>query len=362
MASLDSLPSDQKAVLSLVLQRGQSFDQIAALLFIDRASVRRRALEGLDALGPETSIDPLRRGLIADYLLGQLPPAVASSVYASLASNPSERAWARVIAAEIAPLATNPPPEIPAAGAAPVPEPVDRDPADRYGDNAQLGPAAVVSPAGAKGAAGASDAPIPASYPPVGERARNRRTTSASIPASSRRGGAILLGLILAIVIVVVVVLLLTGGSSKQPRSQTSAEGTTSPTSTVASASASSTTVTPVYQINLSSPTSTKGREGAADVVRADGKLGLVLVAEGLAANTKNAYGVWLYNSKTGAADFLGFYNDQVTSTGKTKGALTAEKLLPADATQYNELLLTLETAESPTKPGTIVLQGTFAE
>ena len=52
MASLDSLPADQRAVLQLVLQRGRSYDDIAKLLSIDRAAVRQRALAALDALGP----------------------------------------------------------------------------------------------------------------------------------------------------------------------------------------------------------------------------------------------------------------------------------------------------------------------
>ncbi len=306
MASLESLPADQRAVLSLVLQRGRSFDEIAGLLFIDRAAVRQRALAGFQALGPETSVDPLKRGLITDYLLGQLPPAIADRVYQSLADNPPERAWARVIAAEIAPLAVNPLPEIPA--------------------------------------------------PPGSE--------AASTPPSSRRGGAILLGLIALAIIVVVVVLLATGGSSSKPKTPTKLGATPTATSaTLTGTSDSSTSVTPLHQINLISPTGIKGRDGVADVVRANAKIGIVLVAEGLTPTAKNAYGVWLYNSQTGAGHFLGFYDHQVTDTGSTKGELEVETPeLPANATQYNELLLTLETAENPTKPGTIVLQGTFAE
>ena len=56
MASLESLPADQRAVLQLVLQRGRSYDDIATLLSIDRAAVRQRALSALDALGPQTGV------------------------------------------------------------------------------------------------------------------------------------------------------------------------------------------------------------------------------------------------------------------------------------------------------------------
>ncbi|HEX8977133.1 MAG TPA: sigma factor-like helix-turn-helix DNA-binding protein, partial [Solirubrobacteraceae bacterium] len=113
MATLENLPDDQRAVLQLVLQRGRGYDEIARLLSIDRAAVRQRALHAFDALGPQTGVADQRRALITDYLLGQLPPGVATDVRERLATSPSERAWARVLAAELAPLASRPLPEIP---------------------------------------------------------------------------------------------------------------------------------------------------------------------------------------------------------------------------------------------------------
>src|ERR1700688_2598583 len=98
MASLDSLPADQRAVLQLVLQRGRSYDQIADLLSIDRAAVRQRALQALDSIGPQTRVPPERRALITDYLLGQLPGGVSGDTRERLAESASERAWARVVA------------------------------------------------------------------------------------------------------------------------------------------------------------------------------------------------------------------------------------------------------------------------
>ncbi|HWK18761.1 MAG TPA: sigma factor-like helix-turn-helix DNA-binding protein, partial [Solirubrobacteraceae bacterium] len=105
MATVDSLPPDQRAVLQLVLQRGRSYDDIAELLSIDRAAVRQRALAALDALGPQTRLAPERRALITDYLLGQLPGPVSDDTRNSLAGSAGERAWARVVASELAPLA-----------------------------------------------------------------------------------------------------------------------------------------------------------------------------------------------------------------------------------------------------------------
>ena len=113
MTPLDDLPAEQRAVLELVLKRGRTYDEIAALLSIDRAGVRQRALTGLDALGPSTSVPPERRALITDYLLGQLPERVSEQVAQRLATEASDRAWARVIASELSPVAATPLPRIP---------------------------------------------------------------------------------------------------------------------------------------------------------------------------------------------------------------------------------------------------------
>src|SRR5438105_1511739 len=116
MPSVQSLPPDQRAVLELVLRRGRTYDEIAQLLSIDRAGVRQRALSALDALGPDAGVPAERRALITDYLLSALPPRVTEQVRDRLAQSPGERAWARVIAAELEPIASRPLPDIPAAG------------------------------------------------------------------------------------------------------------------------------------------------------------------------------------------------------------------------------------------------------
>ena len=115
MASLETLPADQRAVLQMVLGRGRGYEEIGKMLSIDRAGVRDRALAALDALGPETSVPDLQRHLITDYLLGQLPAGVAEQTREHLSSSPTERAWARVVASELAPLASEPLPEVPSA-------------------------------------------------------------------------------------------------------------------------------------------------------------------------------------------------------------------------------------------------------
>jgi hypothetical protein len=329
MASLDSLPADQRAVLQLILQRGRSYDDIAQLLSIDRAAVRERALAGLDALGPQTRVPPERRALITDYLLGQLPPRVSDELRDRLAQSASERAWARVLAAELAPLAAEGLPEIPAEA------PGSREPVA----------AAVAPPA-------AADAPDdePAPRIPPDHGVPDRPPDGA--PRSSRVGGAVLLaaGALIAIIVVLVIVLTNNGSSS---RTSSASASTPSASSTPASTPTISTTPKVVSQINLISPTKGKAA-GIADVLRQGTSTGIAIVASGLQANTKHdAYAVWLYNSATDS-HILGFVNPGVGANGK----LSTAGALPANAVHYKNLIVTLETQASPKAPGTIVLEG----
>jgi hypothetical protein len=329
MASLDSLPPDQRAVLELVLRRGRSYEQIAELLSIDRAGVRERALAALDALGPQTGVPAERRALITDYLLGALPRRVADEVRDRLAGSPSERAWARVVASELQPLASAPLPEIP------VKAPREAAPE----------PATAAAP---EPAAAAPDRPVRERRPP---RARGG---SPAGPRVSRTGGAVLLAAGAAIVIAVVLVLVLNGGSSKKPASA-AARSTTSPTTTPKT---SGTTPQVVSQINLNPP-SGGAAKGIAEVLRQQGKTGIAIVAQGLTPNSKkpaNAYAVWLYNSPTDSK-ILGFVNPGVGSNGRLQTAGG----LPTNANHFQKLLVTRETQSNPKSPGTIVLEGALS-
>ena len=334
MASLETLPPDQRAVLELVLRRGRSYDQIAELLSIDRAGVRERALAALDALGPRTGVAPERRALITDYLLGALPRRVADDVRDHLAGSPSERAWARVVASELAPVASGPLPEIP-VDAGPrdeEPEPVAAEPADQEESEPE------------RPARRTRERPAPRSKP-AGER-------------TSRTGGALLLAAGAAVVIAIVLVLVLSGGSSKKPASAASAGTHSTGSSTSArtgATGASGTTPQVVAQINLNPP-SGGAAKGIAEVLREQGKTGIAIVAQGLTPNTKkppNAYAVWLYNSPTDSR-ILGFVNPGVGSNGRLQTAGG----LPTNASHFQKLLVTLETQSNPKSPGTIILEG----
>jgi hypothetical protein len=395
MAPLDSLPPDQRAVLQLVLQRGRSYDQIAKLLSIDRGSVRERAVSAFDALGPQTSVAAQRRGLIADYLLGQLDPEAATETRDGIADSPSERAWARVVASELAPLAAEPLPEIPStrsapaasapdlpASPAPVPgstEPLIEFPEDTPDTRSEPAlPAAIPAaedesadtPSGRSRRRGRRErkpkepkAPVPAPEPKVPS------VGDASGRRSSRLGGTVLIAITVLIVAVIAIILLSSGGSnpstpaasasSTTPSTPAAASSTTAGSGTTSASGSGTTPAKVVAQINLT-PTATGSKAaGIAEVLKEGATNGIAIVAQNVTPNTTkppNAYAVWLYNSPTDA-HLLGFVNPGVGANGR----LSTAGGLPANAAHYKQLIVTLETKASPTTPGTIVLQGTLS-
>jgi hypothetical protein len=358
MASLDSLPADQRAVLQLVLQRRRTYDEIARLLSIDRAAVRRRALTAFDLLGPQTGVADQRRALITDYLLGQLPPKVSEQTRDRLAESPSERAWARVVASELASLTNEPLPEIPTerSGArtpAPEPEPLPLAVGPEPDPGAHQ---TVAAPRSGRASVALRDRVAAASGARTGDEDGARDTGSArGSGRSSRRGGLILL--LAAVVILAVVVVIVTGSSSSSPKKAVASTPTISAsTSTTASTGSGSTAARVLAQINLTPPSSTSKAAGIAEVLKEGATDGIAIVAQHVLPNTTkpaNAYAVWLYNSATDA-HILGFVNPGVTSTGR----LSTAGGLPSNASHYKELIVTLETQASPTTPGTIILQG----
>jgi len=445
MATLDSLPPDQRAVLQMVLQRGRSYGDIAAMLSIERSAVRRRALDAFDALGPTNSIPSPQRALLTDYLLGQLPARAAEEVREQLGGTPPGRAWARVVSAQISSLARAPLPEIPVGsswrqGPAEEDPPVGQSAPESDLAGADVG-TAPITPEGAELAAdqsqappeigdestrptpeallgsgapepvagsGATPAPPQAAEEQLEEPAEPRREERAAEPVwpdeptaagarasashgrtplsggqrrpSSRRGGALLLVLLAVILIAVVLIVALSRGSGAGNPNTTSRTGTTStsastptstststptstPTSTSTTTATTTTTTAPaanqkvLSSINLYPPTATKGVVGVAQLLQAGKTLTLVIVAQGVPANTKsNAYAVWLYNSPS-SEDLLGFDDTRVGSSGRLQVETTR---LPSNLGIYKQLLVTIETVEQPKVPGQVVLKGAF--
>jgi hypothetical protein len=312
MSTLEDLPADQRAVLTLVLVRGRSYGEIGSALSIDRAAVRARASSAMATLGGPTELDVAELGLLTDYLLGQLPDGVAMEMQARLEHDGPAREWASSVAAALEPIATEPLPPI-----------ATRRPSSRRGGAILLAAVGLVL------AAGITFAAISA-------------LGGSSGPSGTTAGGATT-----------------TAGADSRTQPATATHPFATPFSSPPPAGPTTDPVKVLARLALLPPDAPAGRReaGIAEVVRTNGQTGIVIVAQGLAANTRrNAYAVWL-SAPAGATAFLGFVSRLVTANGK----LTADGPLPADAARYSRVLLTLETASKPKVPGRIILEGGLA-
>jgi hypothetical protein len=90
-----AISPDQQAMLRLLLERGQTYSDLATLLAVDEAEVRVRARATLTALG---EADPDRNVGLTDYLLGQADPIGRADASRHLRDDPADHALATTIA------------------------------------------------------------------------------------------------------------------------------------------------------------------------------------------------------------------------------------------------------------------------
>jgi hypothetical protein len=172
-------------MLQLLLERGQSYADLAALLGVDEAEVRARARAALTELG---GADPDRDVGLTDYLLGQADPIGRADAVRHLKENPDDLALATEIAQKarlIAPEAELP--RLPGEERQPRPRRERRLPLSRLPVPSRLrrGRPAEQAPAGAPGGKG------PATTP--GRRTFSKRQTQLFVGLGS---GAVLLVMI----------------------------------------------------------------------------------------------------------------------------------------------------------------------
>jgi hypothetical protein len=311
MARLDTLPADQRAVVGLLLRQGKGYDELSGLLHLDAATVRERAHAALVALGPArvNGLDPERRAELADFLLGQGSEADREAARVFLAGSASGRAWARGVAAELAPVGGDRLPELPDG-----PEPPP--------------PAA---------------APAPAADPPE--------------QPVSRRGGAILLG-ILAVVAVVIVVGGIVFGHARGGGESTGGRvprTTTSPTTSTPAAGASAANAKVRAQANVTAPPGAPAPKalGVIQVVEVKGQRQLIAIVQGLPKPGRGeGFGIWL-TAPNGRHTWLGFFQ-----SADKQGRLVAQGLLRKPISGFDQMLVTRETGSAPTSPGRVYLQG----
>jgi hypothetical protein len=328
MSRLDDLPPDQRATLSLLLRRRKSYAEVATLLDIQEQAVHDRAQAALAVLAAQQAreLPPERREEVGDYLLGQragVGERLATRGY--LEGSAAARDWANALAGELAPLAGDGLPEIPAGGA--------RVSAPGTAEHERSRPPAGRAP---------SRLPLP------------------SAPGS-RLGGALLLAAIVAIVVVAVVLVANSGGGSGKQATNAasgSAGGETAGSSTGAgSTSTQGVKAKEDKRITLKAPDPASKAVGVAEVLSEGKQYAFYLAAEHLAPSKGQGffYAVWLYNSPTSHEALS--RSPEVGANGSLQGGA----LLPSDAGKYHTLLLTRETNSRPTSPGPVVLSGSFA-
>ena len=312
MARLDDLAPDHRAVLQLLLKQGKTYEDLAGLLRTDPDSVQERAHRALESLGPlgGMTLSAAEQAEISDYLLGQQTASQRASTRQLLETSPEGRAWARIVAGELRPLAGDDLPEIPAEGAE-----VDE-------------------------AFGALQAR---------HEARERQAKS------SRLGGALLLGAV-GVAVAFLIVFALTSGDDDSDKGSSDNGAVTSTTGSKTTPTGTSTTPQVIGQINLnpvkSSPS--KKAKAAVTLVRQGGEIDILFQGQDIPANTSSdVYALWVVSNDNAAR--LGF-----TPRVKSNGRLRFPGALPPDVdlSKYTAMLLTKETTQDPKTPGQIIIGG----
>jgi sigma-70-like protein/anti-sigma-K factor RskA len=313
MTELDRLPPDQRAVLSLVLDRGKSYAQVAQLLSISESAVRERAHAALDALARATAAAP--SGAPSSGVARARPPAAPAGRGGDLrGGGPLDGGRERMETG---------------------PSPGGATPSGRPSLGGGPTPSGRPSPGGGP-SLGAPSAPPPATRGPL------------SSP-SSRMGGALLLGAIVAAIVVAVI--LVSGGGGGKSSGQT-ATGTANTRSSTSTSSAAKPTLDKTIALTPLEP-SLKAA-GTAYVLSESKRRAFYVAARGLPPSSGFFYAVWLYNSPSSSAP-LG-RAPTVGSDGRMEGGGP----LPSNSGQYRQLIITRETSTHPSHPGPIVLRGTY--
>jgi sigma-70-like protein len=323
MATFDQLPAEQRAILELVVGRGQTYDELSGMLGMPTPRVRELAREALGELAPATAarVDPDWRGQIADYVLGQQTGPESTATKGHFKRSEPARAWAYSLLDSLGHLYPNGSmPEIPEAdGSAPAPA-----------------------------------APAP---PPPAEPAPAVRSAQPAVrkPASRSRGGALspaaqtivrrrrIIGGVIALVVVVLAILAIAGVFSGGGGSKSTA-GNTTPTTTGAP--------TKFLKEGVLRPVGNNQGTGIAVVLQQGNQVQLVVQATKLTpTDRQTAYEVWLYNSPSDAAQLGAQFTD-------TQGNLQGRGAVPSNWQSFKYVVLSREkVGTNPKTPSALVLR-----
>jgi hypothetical protein len=310
MASYDQLSAQQRAIVDLILKRGQSYEQLAEKLGMPETRVRELAVEALTSLAPVSAaeVDEGVRPEIADYLLGQQAVPEATATRGQLRRSEAGRAWSRSVLDSLEHLYPKGDlPSIPSADSAAEPEPRAPKAAKPPKAPRERKPAAPRAPLSPEAAA----------------VVRRRRLIAAAA------GGVLLL-----FVLLIWPVGLLTGGDDsdggdKQAGARTQLVG----------------------QVVLRPTQEGSEDAGIAIVTRRGEQLELSLQARVTPTKRNQAYEVWLYNSPDDARSL----GAQVTDD---QGGFAGRTNLPANYKDYRFIDVSRETVDrNAAHSGTSVLR-----
>jgi hypothetical protein len=314
MATLDQLPADKRAIIELVLQRGQSYAELSGNLDMPEDRVRDHARDALTALAPRSAdrVDPHWRAQVADYLLGQQQGPQGRATRSHLRSSEAARTWALSLLDSIGHLyRSGREPVIPARS--------------RRSDDGEPEPAPTPSPRREDGLDGAGAA---ATAPPPERRLRRpgrRLGRGAGADATVRRRR--IAALLAALAVVAVIVLLATGvfgggGDDEEPvaggDTQAAAEGPEV-----------------IGQVTLQ-PVGGVNGAGAAQVLEQEGQRAVFLLAKLPKTDRDEGYLLWLYNDQQDAVPIAVLQTDG-------RGNYQGLGPLPPEYEQFDSLDISLQ-------------------
>jgi len=279
MATFDQLSAEQRAIIELVLKRGQTYQQLSEMLGMPPARVRELAREALVRLSPVSAaaVDDDWRGQIADYLLNQQTGPESTATKGHLRRSEAARGWARSVLDSLD--------EFYEGGGLPsIPE----------GDPAAAEPRRRRAPRGKRSRRAKQDDDEGAEAAP----AKPRRSLSPAASAAVRRrrlvagGGA-------AVLLVLVVLFVYPSPGNMGPLALGGDDSEQSDGGTDSTQNAASQTRL-VGQLALTPVESTEGQRnvrGVAVIAQRGGQRQLIVQAQLPRNEDGQAYQVWLYNS-----------------------------------------------------------------
>jgi hypothetical protein len=339
MATFDQLPAEQRAILELVIQRRQSYGDLADMLGMPTARVRQLAREALVELSSRSAarVDEDWRGQVADYLLGQQTGPEGTATRGHLKRSEPARLWALSLLDSLDHLYDESDlPVIPEGEAAPVrSRERDRDRPREPEPPREREPRRERKPR--------RERPSPLGLGGRGERpARPLSADAEAIVRRRRIAGAAAAATAVLFILLVWPVGLLTGDDDGDSGDSSSASADAQPR---------------VLGQLLLRPQSGEKGVGIALITESDGERSLLVQARGLKPTKEGeAYEVWLFNSQDDATSMGAQLTDR---QGNYQGA----GRLPENYEDFQYLDISRETVDqNAAHSGDSVLRGRLAD